>query len=214
MAAQDLSCRAVHNQFTKTVCPAIDDCASSGVKVDSRGHYILRFARLRFGEAHLRIFRVGETANRRNLIQELHRRSSDRVGAGHEAVLNCLRNEHEPTGDVAGGEDVGCRGLKKIVDANKASGVSLDVCLSEIQSGRICHPADCRHSKGCFNTISMAIIQKKHPHTSRSLLKRFDNAEVFSDHDTRFAKGGGDSGRHFFVLGRQDARSGMKELDS
>ena len=105
------------------------------------------------------------------------------------------------------------RGAKKLVNANESFVVRLDACNRKIQSGGIRHPSDGRNNYACFSVIAPPVSGKKHVDASSALLKWFDDSEVLSDFDTRIAKRGGNRGRHLFVLGRQDARSRVEELD-
>ena len=73
----------------------------------NRGHDIVSFTGLRFGEAHLGIFRVREAADRTHRVPSRDRGALHRVGSRHEAVLYRLRDQHLATGNVPSGEDVG-----------------------------------------------------------------------------------------------------------
>ena len=62
VAAQHHAGRAVDDQLAKTHLAPVNDCARSRVETYNCGHDIVCFTGLRFGEAHLGIFRVREAA--------------------------------------------------------------------------------------------------------------------------------------------------------
>ena len=104
----------------------VDDRARGRVEVDNRGHDIVCFTGLRFGEAHLGIFRVREAADRAHRVPKRHRRASHGVGSRHEAVLYRLRDQHQATGDIPSGEDMR-RGRPQIpIDLHEPPMIGLD----------------------------------------------------------------------------------------
>src|SRR5262245_45770028 len=105
VAAQDFVGRAVGDQLAETGRPTVDYRARGRVEMRYRCHHIVSFARLRFSQPDLRIFRVGEAADRTHLVSKRHRWASNGVGGRNKTVLYRLWDQHQTTSDVPGGED-------------------------------------------------------------------------------------------------------------
>ena len=141
MAAQDRARRAVDDQFAEPGRSAVDDRAGGLVEAARRDYHFVRFSGLRLGQPDLGIFRVGEAADRIDLLAKRDRRAAHGVGGRHEAVLDRLRNQHQAAGDVARREDVRGSGPKIGVDAHVTPRIGLDAGPRQAEPGGVGHPA-------------------------------------------------------------------------
>src|SRR6516162_2960394 len=107
MAAQYLVSFAVNDQLAKTDAVPIDDSTGSRVEAYDGCLDIVCLTRLRFGETDLGILGVCETADGTRRVPNYRRRASHSIGGCNEAVPYCLRNQHQATGNVASGKDMG-----------------------------------------------------------------------------------------------------------
>ncbi len=141
VAAQYPAGRAVDDQFAKAHRAPVDDRARGRVEAYNRGHDIVCFTGLCFSQTHLGILRVREAADRTHRVPNRHRRASHGVGSRHEAVLNRLRDQHQATGNVPSGKDMG-RGSPQIpINLHEPPMIGLDARRSEAQPGSIGGPA-------------------------------------------------------------------------
>src|SRR5262249_19352764 len=110
VAAQHPTSLTVDDQFAEAHLAPINYRTRGRVETHNRNHPVVCLAGLRFGEAFLGILRVSGATDRTHWVPHRHRRSSHSVGSSHKAVLYRLRNQHEATGNVPGGKNVGRRG--------------------------------------------------------------------------------------------------------
>ena len=91
--------------------------------------------------------------------------------------------------------------------------VGLDACRLEIQRCGIGHPPDRDHHDTGLRAVTETVLREVHAHAVSGLLERFDGPEVFPHHHPSCPKGRRDRGRDIFVLGRQNTRARLEELD-
>src|ERR1700757_609359 len=94
-----------------------------------------------------------------------------------------------------------------------ASFVRFDPRILKLQTGGIRDPADCYHRKRSFRAITLALFGKNHSDSTRYLFKAFDIAKVLVNYNAGDAESIGNRGGNVFILGMQDARTRLKELD-
>src|SRR4030095_11612354 len=182
VAAQDFIGRAVGDEFAETGRPPVDYRASGRIEAYNNSNCIMGFTRLRFGQSHLRILRVGETSDRTRLIPKRHRQAAHGVGCRDKTVLYRLRDQHQTTGDVPGGEDMWRRSSQVIVYSHEAPMIDLDACRREAQPGCIGHPAYRYDRERSLRAFPRAIFREDHAHADRRLLERINLAEVLAYH--------------------------------
>jgi hypothetical protein len=192
----------VDDQITKTNFVPIDDRAGSRVEAYNRHLGIVCLTRLCFSETNLGILGVSETANGTHWIPNYHRGASHGVGSRNEAVPYSLRNQHQATGDIAGGKDMGPGGLQVLIDFDKPAMIGLDVGGSKAQPRSVGNPTY-RHNCQCrLSTVPDAGPGEDHSHPSRGLLESVNGTDILVDRDTSFAKSRRNGCRHIFILTR------------
>ena len=126
MTSQYLARLAVDYQFAEAERPPVDNRAGGRVESNGGGHNIVRLTGFDLAEPNLGVLWVCEAANRTDAILKRDGRTSNRVSRGDEAVVDGLRDEHQPSGDIPRREDIGRSCLKVFVNLHVLTLIQLD----------------------------------------------------------------------------------------
>src|SRR5262249_31445388 len=107
---------AVNDQLTETDFVPIDDRTCGGVEAQNSCLDVVSFACFPFSETDLGILGVRETADGTHRVPNRHRRVLHGVSSCNEAVPYCLRGQHQTTGNVSSGKDMGLRGPQMLIN--------------------------------------------------------------------------------------------------
>ena len=186
------------------------------VEVESNdgGHNIVRLTGFDLAEPNLGVLRVCEAANRTDAILKRDGRTSNRVSRGDEAVVDGLRDEHQPSGDIPRREDIGRSCLKVFVNLHVLTLIELDAGRSKIQRPSVSDPTYRNDRQRRLSARAIAVLGEIHPHACRRLLEQLDCAEILAHHNAQLAESGGDDRRYLFLLGQQNPWASLKELDT
>ena len=178
------------------------------------GHdHIVGLAGLCFRQTHLRVFRLGEAADRTDLIAERHRRSAHGVGGRHEAVVCRLRNQHQAARDVPRREDVRRRRPEVGIDAYVATPIRLDACGPQDSARRCRRPSPLRRRRARPQRCPVCRPSKR-PSARRAASIRTTRSIQSPRSPSCPTRGRRPRPRgHIVVLVCQDARSRLKKPD-
>ncbi len=165
------------------------------------------------GQADVCVLGVGEAPDRYHLIADRQGWPVDGIRGSGVAVLNGDRGQPAPARHVAGCKDVRCRGAEVRIDVDMTACVGLDAGNVKTEPDSVGAPADGdngeRRLDGALNTVAAG----DHQHAVRRFLEAIDRSEALVDGDAGRRKGGCDRGRHVLVLGVEDARADLEEVD-
>jgi len=117
---------AVDDQLAKTDFVPIDDRTGSRVEAYHGRLDIVCVTGLCFSETHLGILGVCETADGTYRVPNRHRWASHGVGSRNEPVPYCLRDQHQATGNVSSGKDMGLGGPQIVINLDETSMIGLN----------------------------------------------------------------------------------------
>jgi hypothetical protein len=161
-----------------------------------------------------RILRVREAADRTHWVSHRHRRAPDSIGSSHEAVLYRLRNQHQATGNISGGKDMG-RGCPQIlINLHEPPMIGLNARRRKAQPGGIGRPPHRHDCKRRLSAFPDDVPRKDHSHPGLRLLERLDGADIFIHLDTCLSESRRNRSRYVLILGRQNARAALEQPDS
>ena len=122
-------------------------------------------------------------------------------------------DDHHVSGDIAGGEDMRCRGAKLSVHLNVAALFGLDAGGGKVELRGVGDPADRDNANRCIDVVRSAIARVSQPGSGRGGVEAVDRPGVVEDLDPRPRECSADLGRDVFVLAHEDPRGGLEQRD-
>ena len=142
VAAEDGVELTVGDEFAKAGRASVDDRSRQRVEPLGCDDDLAGLAGRCLGESDGGVFGVGEAAEGAHFGWQGGRGAENRVGGGQVRLAGCFVDDHQVSGDIAGGEDVRCGGAKLSVDLYVAARVGLDAGGGKVELGGVGDPAD------------------------------------------------------------------------